>query len=459
VLAGCAIVPVGLLWLFGERMVMAPWWLHFYGVGVVALVATAAAVALMTVGARRGDARTVVIGSAFSIMAAVLAVHGFATPGVLVGRNGLVSLTGGATLPLGAVVLALATLRQLNARSAIRHVVAGQAVVAVGILALSVVGMLEPHLVPGVPEPRTPVAIGLFAIAIALFATLAVRAANTFLLTRRLADLSVVLAIVLLACSLYGALILSYMHLGWWFGHLFELIGLALLGSSLAYDLHRGRRSRPLTGGLRAKEIVASEEAFLGARVRALAGKDTSTEEHTRRVASLAVEIGEELGLSPARLRNLAIGGLLHDMGKLSVPNAILKKPGALDDEEFAVIKQHPERGRELLDELGGFSESIKRLVHDHHERLDGSGYPRGLKDCELDLETRILAVSDVYDALVSCRVYRESWPVAKALALLREESGTAFDRRVVDALVRVVESDVAAFPAAATAPRLAKAS
>jgi HD-GYP domain-containing protein (c-di-GMP phosphodiesterase class II) len=444
-------------------MVMPPSWLHFYGVGIVALVATAAAVALMTVGARQGDARTVVIGSAFSIMAAVLAVHGFATPGMIVGFNGLVALTGGATLPVGAVVLALATLPQLNARSAIRHVIVGQALVSAGILALSLVGMLEPQLVPGVPAPRTPVAIVLFVIGLVLFATLAVRSANTFLLTRRLADLSVVFGLVLLACSLYGALLLTFMDLGWWLGHLFELLGIALVGSSLAYDLHRGRRSCPLTGGLRAKEMVASEEAFLGARVRALmvrlAGKDTSTEEHTRRVASLAVEIGEELGLSPARLRNLAIGGLLHDMGKLSVASSILKKPGALTDDEFAVIKQHPERGRELLNELGGFSESVKRLVHDHHERLDGSGYPQGLEERELDLETRILAVSDVYDALVSCRVYRDAWPVEKALALLREESGTAFDRRVVDALVRLVESDVAALPAAALEPRLAKAS
>ena len=114
------------------------------------------------------------------------------------------------------------------------------------------------------------------------------------------------------------------MDLGWWLGHLFEVLGIALVGASAAYDLRRGYRSRPLAGDLRAADIVASEEAFLGARVRALmvrlAAKDTSTEEHTRRVAALAVEVGERLGLSPGRLRSLAIGGLLHDIGKLSVP-------------------------------------------------------------------------------------------------------------------------------------------
>ena len=235
----------------------------------------------------------------------------------------------------------------------------------------------------------------------------------------------------------------GFLDLGWWFGHMFEVLGIAIVGASLAYDLHRGRRSRPLVGDLRASEIVASEEAFLGARVRALmvtlAAKDTSTEEHTRRVATLAVEIGEQMSLSRTRLRSLAIGGLLHDIGKLSIPDAILQKPGPLDDEEFAVIKTHPERGRELLEELGGFDESVTRLVLDHHERLHGRGYPRGLHPDDLDLATRILAVCDVYDALVSPRVYRDAWPVEKALAHLQSEAETSFDARCVTALILVL--------------------
>jgi HD-GYP domain-containing protein (c-di-GMP phosphodiesterase class II) len=159
----------------------------------------------------------------------------------------------------------------------------------------------------------------------------------------------------------------------------------------------------------------------------------------------LAVEIGEQLGLSPTRLRSLAIGGLLHDIGKLSVPDSILQKPGPLDDDEFAVVKLHPERGRELLNELGGFDETVRRLVLDHHERLDGSGYPRGLAGDQIDLATRILAVCDVYDALVSPRVYRSAWPREKALALLRDESYTAFDGRCVAALERLVAQPVTA--------------
>jgi HD-GYP domain-containing protein (c-di-GMP phosphodiesterase class II) len=442
-LATCAVVPVGLLIAIGDRHVMPPMWVHFYGVGVSALVATAAAVVLTTVGAREGDARTVIVGGGFALMAALLAVHGLVTPGVLVGMNGLISVTGAATLPVGAAVMTLSALPAFTGRYAIPRVLAVEAVLGVAIVALSLLGALVPSVVPGVPAPRSAAAIVLFAVGLALYGALAVRAMNTFLLTRRAADFAVVLGIVLLASGLYGALILTFMDLGWWLGHIFEMLGIVVVGASLVYDLRRGRRSRTLVGDLRAAELVAAEEAFLGARVRALmvslGAKDTSTEEHTRRVAMLAVELGEQLGLSPGRLRSLAIGGLLHDIGKLSVPESILNKPGSLDDDEYGVIKLHPERGRELLSELGGFDEAVARLVLDHHERLDGTGYPRGIEGAELDIATRILAVCDVYDALVSPRVYRPAWPQDRALALLRDESDVAFDARCVDALERVL--------------------
>ncbi|MDX6454202.1 MAG: hypothetical protein QOD48_309 [Gaiellaceae bacterium] len=448
VLILCAGLPVASLIAFGDRMVMPPLWVHFYGVGVSALAATAAAAALTIVGAKSGDVRTVVVGGGFSLMAALLAVHGLTTPGVLIGNNGLIAVSGAATLPVGGCVMALSALPQFGSARAIPRVLSVQIALAVAIVAFSFVGVLDPTVVPGVPAPRSAAALLLFALGLAVYGALAVRATNTFLLTRRAADLAVVLGIALLACSLYGALMLDFMYLGWWLGHIFEFAGLVVVGASLVYDLRRGRRSRALVGDLRAAELVASEEAFLGARVRALtvrlAAKDASTEEHTRRVAMLAVEIGEQLGLSPTRLRSLAIGGLLHDIGKLSVPDSILQKPGPLDDDEFDVVKLHPERGRELLNELGGFDETVRRLVLDHHERLDGSGYPRGLVDAQLDLATRILSVCDVYDALVSPRVYRAAWPREKALALLRDESYTAFDPRCVAALEQLVEQPVA---------------
>jgi HD-GYP domain-containing protein (c-di-GMP phosphodiesterase class II) len=119
------------------------------------------------------------------------------------------------------------------------------------------------------------------------------------------------------------------------------------------------------------------------------------------------------------------------------VPLEILRKPGPLDDDEFAEIRRHPESGRRLLEELGGFPETVRRLVSDHHERLDGTGYPRGLQGGDQPIATRILAACDVYDALVSDRVYRAAWTPERALALLHEEPG--YDPQVVKALERVV--------------------
>jgi HD-GYP domain-containing protein (c-di-GMP phosphodiesterase class II) len=442
-LAATAALPTVLLIAFGGVVVMPPMWVHFYGVGVSALVATAAAVVLTSVGARERDARTVLVGGGFSLMAALLAVHGLVTPGVLVGPNGLIALTGAATLPVGGAVLALAALPAFAGPRAIRRILAVEAVLGAAIVVLSVIGAAVPSLVPSLPEPRSPAAIALFAVGLAVYGALGVRATNTYVLTRRLADLAVVAGIVLLAAALYGALFLQFYELGWWIGHVFEFSGIVVVGASLVYDLRRGRRSRTLAGDLRAADLVASEEAFLGARVRALMvrleEKDASTEEHTRRVATLAVEVGERMGLSPARLRALAIGGLLHDIGKLSIPSSILQKPAALDDDEYETIKLHPERGHHLLQELGGFDESVTRLVLDHHERLDGKGYPRGVGEDALDLSTRILSVCDVYDALVSDRVYRRAWSQDEALALLRREAGAAFDKRCVNALAAVV--------------------
>jgi len=446
VIAAAGAGPALVLGFFGKRMVMPPMWVHFYGVGVSALVATAAAVVLTRAGVRARDGRTVVIGAGFSVMAALLAVHGLVTPGMLVGPNGLIALSGAATLPVGGAVLVISASPRLASPTTIRRLLQIQVVAAVVIVALSLLGVFVPRLVPAVPAADSPAALALLAFGLAVFGALAVRAARTFLLTRRVADLAVVLGLVFLSGSLYGALVLRFMDFGWWFGHILEFVGIALVGASATYDLRRARQSRALVGDLRAGDVVAAEEAFLGARVRALmvrlAEKDASTEQHTRRVASLAVRLGEELGLAPTRLRTLAIGGLLHDIGKLSVATSILQKPAALTEAEYGVIKRHPEWGRELLSELGGFDETVQRLVLDHHERLDGSGYPNGRTHAELDLETRILAVCDVYDALVSPRVYRDAWPVANALEHLRRDGGAAFDPACVTALLRVLDRE-----------------
>ena len=310
-------------------------------------------------------------------------------------------------------------------------------------LAIGALGLTWPELVPTTPETGSRTALLLLAVGLAAYALLAHRALRTFALTHRRSDLVVAVGCAWLGVALIPQMTIVPGSVGFYFGHVLELAGVALVGIPAALDLARGGASRALVGDLSATEIVAAEEAYLGPRVRALmvrlAEKDTSTEQHTRRVSLLAVEVGERLKLPPASLRNLAVGGLLHDIGKLSVPTQILQKPDRLDEHEYAEIKRHPAAGVDLLRELGGFPEAVHRLVAQHHERLDGKGYPYGLAAANIGIGSRVLAVCDVYDALVSNRVYREAWTPERALSLLREEAGTAFDPRCVEALAGVV--------------------
>jgi putative nucleotidyltransferase with HDIG domain len=354
--------------------------------------------------------------------------------------NGVVSLTGAATLPVGGVILALSALPAARSPRAVKPLLWLQLALMVGVVSLGLAALWLPGLVPSVPEPSSLPAVLVLAVGLGFYGLLALRALHTVLLTRRLADLGVFVGLVWLAGALVPALMQDYMDLAWWLGHGLEVAGVLLVGAPVAADLFRSSPSRPLAGDLRGAEIVSAEEAFLGSQVgglvRLLAEKDEYTEGHTRRVALLAVEVGEELGLPPARLRELATGGLLHDIGKLSVPDEVLKKPAALDEEEFDLVKKHAVWGDSLLGRLG-FSHGVRRLVRDHHERLDGTGYPNGAT--ALSLETRVLAVCDVYDALRSERVYRAAWSHERALGLLHDESGTAFDAKCVDALERVL--------------------
>jgi putative nucleotidyltransferase with HDIG domain len=441
--AAAAAIPVLMLAVGGQQPMILKGGAHFWPVVLSAGTAAVVAGALTAAGVRVRDGRSILLGTAFSTTAALLAVHGFATPGLLVGPNGVIALAGGISIPVGAGLLALTALPGLRRPKRIAPLLVLQAVLAAGIVVLGVAALVVPSIVPPVPEAGTAPAMALLVFGLTCLAVLVHRAIRTHALTKRPADLLVVAGCAWLAVSLYVQLSMGRGTAAFYGGHALELGGIALIGIPTVLDLLRGGASRPLVGDLSATDLVAAEEAYLGSRVRSLlvllAERDSSTEEHTRRVAYLAARVGEELRLPAALRRDLAVGGLLHDVGKLSVPLEILQKPGPLDDAEFAEIRRHPEAGRRLLEELGGFPETVRQLVSDHHERLDGTGYPRGLKGDALPIETRILAVCDVYDALVSDRVYRAAWTPERALALLHEDSGNGYDPEVVKALERVV--------------------
>jgi hypothetical protein len=450
VAAGGAIViglaPVVPLVLTHDRSAFAVPDVHFYAVSATALVCAGLAVALGVLAVRRRDRRTAAIGAGFTVIASLLAVHGLTTPGFLIDSDytAAVGVSGALAVPLGGGVILAALLSRPRELGYVRDLVALQIGVIALALAFGAFALLRPDAIPNIPVALRPLVWWIVGANALIYGVLALRALRTFQLTRRLGDLAVSAGLVWLAIGVATYLLSPVWSLGFWSGHVLELAAFLVVTAALASDLTRATPSRALRSELDVSDVVTEQEELLGAWVgrllARLAVKDTSTREHTRRVALLAVQVGQELGLRGARLRGLAVAALLHDVGKLQVPDAILSKAGPLTPAEFALIKRHPGDGAALLTHIGGFADETP-LVRGHHERLDGSGYPDGLRGDELSLEVRILGVCDVYDALTSERVYRRAYDQSQALAILDRGRGSVFDARVLDALSHVASA------------------
>ena len=347
-------------------------------------IAAFACIALAIAGVRGRDGRSLISGGAFGAMTLLLVIHGLATPGVFLGPNGIIALAGGAALPVGGAMLALAALPALRRTDSLRAPAIAVGTF-LGLIAIAgIAAFANPSIVPQLPEAGSHVAVGFLVVGVTFYLVVALRAVRTFTLTRRTSDLLVVVGVTWLGFALVPVLLLQPGSWAWWTG--------ARARASRRRARRRPGRARPPArpavapagrrpARRRARRLTRRRSS--APRVRALmvrlGAKDRSTEEHTRRVADARGRDRRRLGLAAGRLRELALGGLLHDMGKLAVPDAILGKPGALDDEEFAIIRRHPGDGDELLAELGYFP-PLCRLVRGHHERLDGSGLPDALR-------------------------------------------------------------------------------
>ena len=178
-------------------------------------------------------------------------------------------------------------------------------------------------------------------------------------------------------------------------------------------------------------ELKQAYDATIEGWSRAIELRDGETSGHSRRVVALTMNLARKMGLSEEELTHMRRGSLLHDIGKMAVPDGILLKAGKLSDEEWLVMKKHPGFAYEMLSKINYLEQALE-IPYAHHERWDGSGYPRGLAGEDIPLQARIFAVVDVWDALQSDRPYREAWPKEKAIQYLRDESGKEFDPAVV---------------------------
>jgi response regulator RpfG family c-di-GMP phosphodiesterase len=184
-------------------------------------------------------------------------------------------------------------------------------------------------------------------------------------------------------------------------------------------------------------ELTLAYDNTLAGWARALELRDAETEGHSRRVTDMTLDLAGAMGLSDEELVHVRRGALLHDIGKMGIPDSILTKPGELDDDEWDIVRLHPVHAFEMLSPVP-FLRPALDIPHCHHERWDGTGYPRGLKGQQIPLPARIFAVVDVYDALSTDRPYRKAWPREKVLAHIREQAGKHFDPRVVEVFMKL---------------------
>ena len=185
-------------------------------------------------------------------------------------------------------------------------------------------------------------------------------------------------------------------------------------------------------------QLLNAYEATIEGLSHALDLRDRETEGHSRRVTELTIQLAQAMNIGETEITHYRRGALLHDMGKIGIPDSILHKPDTLTEEEWTIMRKHPQLAYEMLSPIEYLRPALD-IPYSHHEKWDGSGYPRGLKGEEIPMSARLFAIADVWDALTSDRPYRVAWNETEALAYIREQSGRHFDPTVVELFFNVI--------------------
>ncbi len=214
----------------------------------------------------------------------------------------------------------------------------------------------------------------------------------------------------------------------WFAAFLADIISGAMQGAMLFKELKNQKDS--LSRNL--ENVRTAMAGFIQMMSSTVEARDPYTAGHQRRVSDLARTIAQEMNLTPAQVEGVRMAGIIHDLGKIYIPAEILNRPGVLDDLEWGMIKKHPKVAYDILKNID-FPWPIAEIVYQHHERINGKGYPNGLKGDEVSMEARILAVADVVEAMSSHRPYRDALGVEKALEEINKNRGILYDPAVVD--------------------------
>lgn len=436
----------------GGALVVIPYQ-HFYIVSLVSLLAALVAGILAATTIQIGLYRVLFLCLGFMAMGAIFAVHGLTTPGILVPR--LVARTAGSAVAVSAY-LSLAVPGAFFAASYAPGAAwlerrlpfwpAGWLVVFVagGLVAYGAIAIKTwalSHLPLAVPPYSTTLTI----VSVGLFFVAALRQARTYRTTRLESHALLMISFVLLAEAAAAMVVFRVWSWGWWYYHLLMLAAVTLSVRALLVERARGSSFRSIVEAALQLEVTVDTEQFdveaVAALVAAVEVKDRETQGHNHRVAELCVQIGRDLGMTSTELRALARSGLLHDVGKLGIPDAILHKQGPLTEEEWVVMRTHPEIGLKILQRCGHFKRELLAVLY-HHERINGSGYPHGLAGEAIPIEARIVAVADTYDVLTSDRPYRKARTREEAREIVQSEAGSHLDQRLVTALLRTLDRE-----------------
>jgi HD-GYP domain-containing protein (c-di-GMP phosphodiesterase class II) len=437
---------------------------HFYIVSAVSLLAALVGAALALTTVQIGLYRVLFLCLGFMSMGAVFAVHGLATPGILVPRlfTSAVAISAYLSLAVPAVFFAAGYapgMSWLERRLPFWPAGWLVVVVAVGLAAYGAIA-LKTLVLARLPLSHPPYSTALAIGSIALFFVAALRQSRSYRITRLASQASLIVAFVWLAEAAAAMVLFPVWSWGWWYYHLLMLAAVCLSFRALYIERARGRSFRSTVEAALQLDVSVDSEVIdveaVAALVAAVEVKDRETQGHNRRVAELCVQIGHEVGMTAAELRALARSGLLHDVGKLGIPDAILHKEGPLSEAEWTVMKTHPEIGLKILQRCGHFKRELLAVLY-HHERIDGSGHPHGLAGDAIPIEARIVAIADTYDVLTSDRPYRRARSRSEARAIVKEEAGSHLDRHLVDALLKTLgpgePEHIAPLPEVAAAP------
>lgn len=412
---------------------------HFYIVSLAAIFATTIAMSIGWLGTRLRNIQVTLVALAFVSLGIMFALHGLTTPGFILSNNRVVSVSSPLGLLLCAYWLFLSSLA--TSTNTVRTLAKLNQYLLLGWTSLLLITSLTffsfPSLADNFPIYSAPLKLIAGFVALELFVITAWRYWKSYLYTHAPLQLALVYSAAWLALAQIIVVSSTLWYSTWWSYHFLLLAATLTVFIGLAKEYLRGISFRAISVGLWERDPIARLEAAISPGVKSLIVKteehDNYTAGHNKRVASLAVQLGQTMKLSPKQLRALAQGGIVHDLGKLSIPKQILNKPGKLTDEERAVIEKHPTRGWNLAKKLGFMPEELA-IIRYHHERWDGEGYPSKLAGDKIPLLARITAIADVYDALTSKRSYRDPWSHERAHTYILEQAGKQFCPQCVEA-------------------------